>query len=215
MIQDNVTYRHHAPLLSHCLNHSSNVLQTGLDPVLGAEGGVEPELVREGVGGVGVAQPLYRSEVYHVVAGPDTQYNDEGGRQGWVLLVSNLQLVSPSGDPAQELGEDGLADDTLEGEEEVGVDGDDAVGEDLLAGTDHEVEGARLGELQLPHFLVALNLTGQDVSDTGRAHLENVLVLVSLELFSIFWVVDQQTQSLMLEELRSQLEDDRPTLLHF
>ena len=80
--------------------------------------------------------------------------------------MSNLQLVSPGGDPAKELGEDGLADDTVEREEEVGVDGDDAVGEDLLAGIDHEVEGAGLGELQLAHFLLSLNLTGQGLSSS-------------------------------------------------
>ena len=38
VIQDNVTYRQHSPLLSHCLNHILHILHAGLSPVLGTEG---------------------------------------------------------------------------------------------------------------------------------------------------------------------------------
>ena len=72
--------------------------------------------------------------------------------------MSHLQLVSPGGERSQQFGENGLTDDTIQGQRQLGLHTEEAVTDNVCGDpwTDEIVERARNRKLQFRHFSLAL-----------------------------------------------------------
>ena len=72
--------------------------------------------------------------------------------------MSHLQLVSPGGKRSEQLGENSLTDEALQGEGQLGLHADEAVTDDVSADTrtDEIVERSSNRKLQFRHSSLAL-----------------------------------------------------------